>query len=82
VLHGIPQTLAGARVIAHLTRGVGWPQGGWLLADGLSDSVRRTLLAEGYDIMEDPEGRVIVEPPAVAVEMISAKAHTVAACAR
>jgi len=60
----LPEALRHARVVAHLARGVGWPRGGWLLA-GLSDTARRTLVADGYDIMEDVYGRVIVEPPAV-----------------
>lgn len=63
----LPEHLSrNARVITQLARGVGWPRGGWLLA-GISDVVRRQLVAEGYDVMEDREGRVIVEPPPTAV---------------
>ena len=62
MLHGLPHTFGDLRVIAHLTRGAGWPRGGWLLA-ALPDLARRNLLSEGYEVTEDRDGRIIVEPP-------------------
>jgi DNA-binding CsgD family transcriptional regulator/GGDEF domain-containing protein len=56
------EILGRGSVIKRLRKGAGWPRGGWLLSE-LPSSARRRLAAEGYEIMEDRAGRIIVEPP-------------------
>ncbi len=60
--HLIPDAVLGnASVVMRLRRGAEWPRGAWLLRD-VSRDARARLVAEGYAIVEEHGGRVIVEP--------------------
>lgn len=64
MLHELPRSFDDLSIVAHLTRGAGWPRGGWLVT-ALPEGARRELVSEGYEVTEDRDGRIIVEPPAV-----------------